>query len=116
MSEKEVSPGIFAAVWQTSKSAAEVAHKLGISLSEANKMAKAFSRANGLMPHPPRAPTKSQGMRAANFQGHIVATTNLDYANELCEDWYWLFATHGGPDGEITYILCRLRNKRKSRD
>ena len=72
MSEKEkVSPEIFAAVWQTSKSTAEVAHKLDISLSEANKMAKAFSRANGLTPHPPQAPNWSQGMRPQTFKGTL---------------------------------------------
>jgi len=42
---------------------------------------------------------------------HIVVTTDLDYANKLCEDWYYLKGTNKVPEG-LQFILQRLTKKR----
>lgn len=42
---------------------------------------------------------------------HIIVTTDIDYANELCIDWYYLQASHMTPDG-LTFVLQRLSRKR----
>ena len=42
---------------------------------------------------------------------HIIRTTDLDSANRLCEDWYYLVDAFYINE-EIVYVLARLRKKR----
>tara|TARA_B100001094_G_scaffold174790_1_gene168971 strand:- start:2270 stop:2626 length:357 start_codon:yes stop_codon:yes gene_type:complete len=42
---------------------------------------------------------------------HIIVTTDVDYANELCIDWYYLQGSHMTANG-LTFVLQRLSRKR----
>jgi len=56
-------------------------------------------------------PTKVTKDELKEVPKHIIVTTDLEYANKLCEDWYYLQSTNKVPEG-LQFILQRLSKKR----
>jgi len=56
-------------------------------------------------------PTKVTTDELNEVPKHIIVTTDLEYANKLCEDWYYLKGTRESPEG-LQFILQRLTKKR----
>ena len=56
-------------------------------------------------------PTKVTTDELKEVPKHIIVTTDLEYANKLCEDWYYLKGTRESPEG-LQFILQRLIKKR----
>ena len=56
-------------------------------------------------------PTKVTADELKEVPKHIIVTTDLEYANKLCEDWYYLKGTNKVPEG-LQFILQRLGKKR----
>jgi len=56
-------------------------------------------------------PTKVTADKLNEVPKHIIVTTDLEYANKLCEDWYYLQSTNKVPEG-LQFILQRLSKKR----
>ena len=56
-------------------------------------------------------PTKVTTDELNEVPKHIIVTTDLEYANKLCEDWYFLKDTYMVPEG-LLFVLQRLGKKR----